>query len=231
MLFSRTFFIEPYLAKRTLKSGFIFIFLLKTTIIFVAPLNCVIAHKSVCSRIILNMKRFKIVRWSIKFEKTPHLHYINSIWVKITFHIMSIKSSLNVWTDFDKRWINYLIILGKVDWLNGQHSLWSLRFKFFHCVYRDFVWFHHRKNQSSNCPANTIHGTFTFMKGLVIVPLKVVLTYVNANKCVKANMYLEQNYWPKYTLWISSCWLLLQFSLQSTWISASPVFNKSFCLS
>ena len=40
--------------------------------------------------------------------------------------MLSIKISLNVWSDFDKRWLDYLIILGKVDWLNGRHSIWSL---------------------------------------------------------------------------------------------------------
>ena len=44
----------------------------KTTLIFVALWTCLIAHKSVCSRIILNMKTFKFFRWSIKFlKKSP----------------------------------------------------------------------------------------------------------------------------------------------------------------
>ena len=81
---------------------------------------------------------------------------------------MSIKSFF----DFDKRWLDYLIILGKVDQLNQRHSLWSLRFKFFRCFYRDFVWFHKPKNHSFNCPANTVHETFS-MTDLVIVLLKL----------------------------------------------------------
>ena len=52
---------------------------------------------------------------------------------------MSIKSSVNVLSDFDEWWLDYLIILGKVDWLNGRHNLWILRCKFYRFVYRDFV--------------------------------------------------------------------------------------------
>ena len=83
---------------------------------------------------------------------------------------MSIKSSLTVWSNFDKQWFDYLIILGKVDWLNERHSIWSLHCKFFHCVYRDFISFHQNKNDSFNCSSSTIHGTFS-MVGFVIVPL------------------------------------------------------------
>ena len=122
---------ELHLAGRIFKPRFIFMikFLTKITLISVALWTCVITHRSVCSRIILNIKKLKIVRWSIKFKQT------NSIWVKRTFHIISTNNPLNVW----------LIILGKIDWLNGWHSLWSLRCKFFRCVYGDFAWFHQPK--------------------------------------------------------------------------------------
>ena len=92
--------------------------------------------------------------------------------VKRKFHIMSIKSSLNVWSNFDKRSLDYLIILGKVDWLSGRGSLWSLRSKFFCSVYRDLVWFHKPKNHSFNCPANAIQWTFSIVD-LIIVPFKL----------------------------------------------------------
>ena len=90
---------------------------------------------------------------------------------KRTFHIVSIKISLNVWSDFDKRWLDYLIILGKVAWLNRRQRLWRLRCKF--CVYRDFIWFYQPKNLSLNYPPNTILQTFPYMVGLVIVSLKL----------------------------------------------------------
>ena len=107
---------------------------------------------------------------------------------------MNIKRSLNAWSDFDKRWLDYviifdkrwldyaiifvkqwldyLIIFGKVDLLNGQDSLWKLHSKFFRFVYRDFVLFHQSKNPSFNCPVNNIYWTLS-MVGLVIVPPKL----------------------------------------------------------
>ena len=104
---------------------------------------------------------------------------------------MSINNSLNVLGDLDKRWLNHLIILEKVDWLNGRHSLWSLHCKFFGCAYRDFIWFHQPKNHSFNCPANTIYGIFLIVD-LAVVPLKLYQS--DLLKCViNANTYLEGN--------------------------------------
>ena len=56
-------------------------------------------------------------------------------------------------------------------------------------VYHDFFWFHQPKNNSFNCPANTIHGTFS--------KVDFVLVHSNSSnisKCViNRNTFLEWN--------------------------------------
>ena len=146
-----------------------------TTLIFVALWTCLIAHKSVCSRIILNMKTFKIVRWSIKFwKKTPFelkerftcVSRVPWMYEAILTNDGSIISSS--W----ERLARLSHHLGKGRLIEWTAQPLKPRCKFFRCVYRDFVWFHQLKNHSFHCLTNSIHETFS-MVGPVIVPLKL----------------------------------------------------------
>ena len=93
------------------------------------------------------------------------------------------QDTLGVWSDFDKLWLDYLIILWKIDWLNGRYGIWSLSSKFFRCVYHNFVWFHQPKNRQYRS-WDLSHG------GSRYSATEGALTY---RSVINANTYIEQN--------------------------------------